>query len=444
MEKRMKTKFLNEYAHDLLVANEETAMCLEKLNKNDFFSKKLAKVKRRKRRSSSSSKYDDDDDDNEESEAENLENLIEFDDNENDDPNHDDYDEEDEEEENKNTDKTNALLFIDYSIIKFNRIVNILKDLYENEMAISKPVLKLSANPNPTNLTANNNFNNDIENDSSLSPSSSSSSSTFQIKKTIAQHRADSRKSSKAKSFLENEKVKLLACTPESNSKDEVSTNNSNKISSNAQSLVTSVSANVAAAANTNNNNNTSGSTMHSRNACKKLKCPKCNWHYKYHETLDIHMKEKHSTDLANTLTQQCVYCLENAQHPRLGRGEQYKCGYKPYRCDICDYSTTTKGNLSIHMQSDKHMNNIKDGGGVINTNTNSQSTDNKLVSQVANNNNNSTSDLLVNGLNQQRLTNINNNNNNNNNSSAVAAACLPNLKSNLNSSLGKELKKII
>ena len=174
---------------------------------------------------------------------------------------------------------------------------------------------------------------------------------------------------------------------------------------------------------------------MHSRNACKKLKCPKCNWHYKYHETLDIHMKEKHSTDLANTLTQQCVYCLENAQHPRLGRGEQYKCGYKPYRCDICDYSTTTKGHLSIHMQSDKHMNNIKDGAGVINTNTNSQSTDNKLVSQVVNNNNNnSTSDLLVNGLNQQRLTNINNNNNN----SAVAAACLPNLKSNVNSSLGK------
>ena len=34
MERRMKAKFLGEYAHDLLVANEETALCLEKLNKD--------------------------------------------------------------------------------------------------------------------------------------------------------------------------------------------------------------------------------------------------------------------------------------------------------------------------------------------------------------------------------------------------------------------------
>lgn len=63
----------------------------------------------------------------------------------------------------------------------------------------------------------------------------------------------------------------------------------------------------------------------------------------------------------SSLLAQQCVYCMESAPHPRLGRGEQYKCGYKPYRCDICDYSTTTKGNLSIHMQSDKHINNLKE-----------------------------------------------------------------------------------
>uniref|UniRef100_A0A1A9VG65 C2H2-type domain-containing protein n=1 Tax=Glossina austeni TaxID=7395 RepID=A0A1A9VG65_GLOAU len=30
-------------------------------------------------------------------------------------------------------------------------------------------------------------------------------------------------------------------------------------------------------------------------------------------------------------------------QHPRLARGESYSCGYKPYRCEICNYSTTTK-----------------------------------------------------------------------------------------------------
>ena len=97
-------------------------------------------------------------------------------------------------------------------------------------------------------------------------------------------------------------------------------------------------------------------SMTHSRNACKKLKCPKCNWHYKYRETLDIHMKEKHTDNVS-----QCQFCLKQTPHPRLGRGEQYKCGYKPYRCDICDYSTTTKGNLSIHMQSDKHTNNVKE-----------------------------------------------------------------------------------
>ena len=101
---------------------------------------------------------------------------------------------------------------------------------------------------------------------------------------------------------------------------------------------------------------------MHSRNSCKTLKCPRCNWHYKYQETLEIHMKEKHPEG-----DQQCMYCLSNQSHPRLARGESYSCGYKPYRCEVCNYSTTTKGNLSIHMQSDKHLNNVQDlasGGG--------------------------------------------------------------------------------
>ncbi len=95
---------------------------------------------------------------------------------------------------------------------------------------------------------------------------------------------------------------------------------------------------------------------MHSRNSCKTLKCPKCNWHYKYQETLEIHMKEKHPENET-----QCLYCIANQPHPRLARGEVYTCGYKPYRCDVCNYSTTTKGNLSIHMQSDKHINNIQE-----------------------------------------------------------------------------------
>ncbi|XP_038069918.1 zinc finger homeobox protein 3-like [Patiria miniata] len=95
---------------------------------------------------------------------------------------------------------------------------------------------------------------------------------------------------------------------------------------------------------------------MHSRNSCKTLKCPKCNWHYKYQQTLEAHMKEKHPESESK-----CPYCETNQTHPRLSRGETYTCGYKPYRCDICNYSTTTKGNLSIHMQSDKHLNNVQE-----------------------------------------------------------------------------------
>ena len=100
------------------------------------------------------------------------------------------------------------------------------------------------------------------------------------------------------------------------------------------------------------------------RNSCKTLKCPKCNWHYKYQETLEIHMKEKHPE---NETT--CIYCITGQQHPRLARGETYTCGYKPYRCEVCNYSTTTKGNLSIHMQSDKHLNNMQElqnGGALV------------------------------------------------------------------------------
>ncbi|CAJ0961327.1 unnamed protein product, partial [Mesorhabditis belari] len=92
------------------------------------------------------------------------------------------------------------------------------------------------------------------------------------------------------------------------------------------------------------------------RNSSKTLKCPKCNWHYKYQETLEIHMKEKHSeTEI------RCAYCVENRPHPKLSRGETYSCGYKPYRCELCKYSTTTKGNLSIHMQSDKHLHAVQE-----------------------------------------------------------------------------------
>nr|XP_033780550.1 zinc finger homeobox protein 2 [Geotrypetes seraphini] len=97
-------------------------------------------------------------------------------------------------------------------------------------------------------------------------------------------------------------------------------------------------------------------SMLHSRNSCKTLKCPRCNWHYKYQQTLDVHMKEKHP----EAGRSHCAYCNSGQPHPRLARGESYNCGYKPYRCEACNYSTTTKGNLSIHMQSDKHLANLQ------------------------------------------------------------------------------------
>ena len=69
---------------------------------------------------------------------------------------------------------------------------------------------------------------------------------------------------------------------------------------------------------------------MHSRNSCKTLKCPKCNWHYKYQQTLEAHMKEKHPDSGGS-----CMYCTSGQSHPRLARGESYTCGYKPFRCEV-------------------------------------------------------------------------------------------------------------
>uniref|UniRef100_A0A914ZXI9 Zinc finger homeobox protein 3 n=1 Tax=Parascaris univalens TaxID=6257 RepID=A0A914ZXI9_PARUN len=100
------------------------------------------------------------------------------------------------------------------------------------------------------------------------------------------------------------------------------------------------------------------------RNSSKTLKCPKCNWHYKYHETLEIHMKEKHAENEVR-----CIYCVQGRAHPRLARGESYSCGYKPYRCELCKYSTTTKGNLSIHMQSDKHLHAVQEMPAILSGN---------------------------------------------------------------------------
>ncbi|KAJ8406902.1 hypothetical protein AAFF_G00291780 [Aldrovandia affinis] len=94
---------------------------------------------------------------------------------------------------------------------------------------------------------------------------------------------------------------------------------------------------------------------MQSGIPCKTLKCPMCNWHYKYQQSLDAHVKEKHPE-----MDTSCIYCGTGQPHPRLSRGESHNCGYKPFHCEVCNYSTTTKGNLTIHMQSDRHLTNVQ------------------------------------------------------------------------------------
>ena len=328
IESQMKQLFLEKYSQDLLVANEETALCLDELNKE----------KRAHKR------HDDEaDDDYDEFVKENNADECDISGEPpvlNDDHQlHNQY----------------SLLFIDYSIIKFSRIISKLRNVYcDSESSFDSPssseIESLSSSMNELNKRKPN----ERELNSAASPLSTVSSSSLDslLDMDLIQQ-SNGRNYQFVKS--ENESNTPLK-THHDNLKRSQSLVNSIRLSAQVKKPVeASAPTNPIVAATATNN------IMHSRNACKKLKCPKCNWHYKYRETLDIHMREKHSTDLAGSMSQKCIYCMENSQHPRLGRGEQYKCGYKPYRCDICDYSTTTKGNLSIHMQSDKHVNNLKE-----------------------------------------------------------------------------------
>ena len=127
--------------------------------------------------------------------------------------------------------------------------------------------------------------------------------------------------------------------------------------------------------------------------SCKTLKCPHCNWRYKNQQTLDLHVKEKHE-DGADEAPR-CHYCVERQPHPRLARGENYSCGYRPYQCTVCDYSTCSKGNLSIHMQSDKHLSNVQAWAGHCGL-------DSGLTSVFPST---TSVDVFVNGLGQQQAT---------------------------------------
>lgn len=293
MEKKMKLTFMHKYAQNLLATNEDTALCLEQLNRE----RKSGKSKKKSREPTNSSF----DESSSTHMYENETNLDEFSNSSSSDYSADEITDDQSPYDSNISDET--LLFIDYSIIHFNRLISILKELYNLSSINSLPV-----------------YNNH-----------------------------ESKKKTKKSSFNR-------ACQP-----TPVKMTVEPARTATPQTPVAKIVQQTSSELTSKLTNKQSNSSIHSRNACKKLKCPKCNWHYKYRETLDIHMREKHSTDLSSTLSQQCVYCIENTPHPRLGRGEQYKCGYKPYRCEICDYSTTTKGNLSIHMQSDKHINNLKE-----------------------------------------------------------------------------------
>ncbi|KAI9575471.1 hypothetical protein GQX74_009737 [Glossina fuscipes] len=56
------------------------------------------------------------------------------------------------------------------------------------------------------------------------------------------------------------------------------------------------------------------------RNSCKTLKCPQCNWHYKYQETLEIHMREKHPDGESA-----CGYCLAGKSAHRYAFNAKYQ-----------------------------------------------------------------------------------------------------------------------
>ena len=127
----------------------------------------------------------------------------------------------------------------------------------------------------------------------------------------------------------------------------------------------------------------------------RPLRCVLCKYTATSKGNLGIHMKsDKHIRNVqkpenremvtaqaqaqAQAITQQlaaqlaerinCIYCITNQEHPRLAQGKSYTCGYKPFGCEVCDYGTVKFSNLSIHMQSDKHINNVQElqNGGVV------------------------------------------------------------------------------
>ncbi|CDQ78674.1 unnamed protein product [Oncorhynchus mykiss] len=114
---------------------------------------------------------------------------------------------------------------------------------------------------------------------------------------------------------------------------------------------------------------------IYSWNSCKILKCPKCNWHYKSQQTLHAHLREKHPASgglcvcvgglggevcVWRSRVCVCVCTVARGRPTLVCPGERVM---SPYLCGVWDYTTSSKGNLSIHMQSDKHLSNVQVAG---------------------------------------------------------------------------------
>lgn len=91
------------------------------------------------------------------------------------------------------------------------------------------------------------------------------------------------------------------------------------------------------------------GVQMSTRNSCKTLKCPQCNWHYKYQETLEIHMREKHPDGESA-----CGYCLAGKYKEPIFQtlfvGFYAKMILECIPTDILVYSLTDRYDLSSVM----------------------------------------------------------------------------------------------
>jgi hypothetical protein len=92
MERKMKARFMGRYSHDLLVVNEQLALCLEELN-DDY-----------------DNIADDDDGDHDDDDSNSQFSL----------------------QSSTNGHEDLSLLFIDYSIIQFSRVVGLLQELYSS------------------------------------------------------------------------------------------------------------------------------------------------------------------------------------------------------------------------------------------------------------------------------------------------------------------------